>query len=112
MIPRVLTTFRDDPSGRVGDTEVENLSGLDEVVERLHDLLNGRGVVLRRNTSISMNGLAGRKTHPEVNVEDVDVVRAEFLQRGVDGDVHYDFDVRVDTEIGKVSDVLDLAPFP
>lgn len=60
MISGVLTTFRDDPSRRVGDTEVEDLSSLDEVVERLHDLLDGRGVVLRRQY-VNIRRQRGRK---------------------------------------------------
>lgn len=53
-------------TGRVGDTEVHDFAGLDEVVESVHHLLDRGGVV------------------PEVDIEDVNVRRLELLERVVD----------------------------
>ena len=60
--PSVCVRLRDDPRGRVRHAEVENLALHYEVVQAIHDFLNAAGVV------------------PPVNVQDVDVVRAKFLQ--------------------------------
>ena len=70
MVARILVGFRHDPGGRVGDTEVEDFAGGDEIVEAEHDFFD-RGRVV-----------------PPVDVEDVDVAGLEFLETGLDADAH------------------------
>ena len=66
----VRVRFRHYPCGRVGDAEVEHLALRDEVVQAVHHLLDAASVV------------------PPVHVENVDVVRAQLLQRIFNRDVH------------------------
>lgn len=40
VVARVLVGFDDEPGRGVGDAEVEDLAGLDKVVEGLHELFN------------------------------------------------------------------------
>ena len=69
VLPRVGVARSDDPSGRVGDPEVEDLPGLDDGVEGVHDLGDGGGEV------------------PPVEVEDVEVVGLELLERVAEGEM-------------------------
>ncbi len=57
---RVLVGPADDPGGRVGNAEVEDFAGLDEVVEAVHDFGDGGGEV------------------PPVDVEKIDVAGLEL----------------------------------
>ena len=69
MLAGVFVCFADDPGRGVGDAEVEDFSGRDDVVEGVHDFGDGGGVV------------------PPVDVEEVDVARLEFLQGSFERDV-------------------------
>ena len=62
LLARVLVGLADDPGGGVADAEVEDFSRGDGVVEGVHDLGDGGGVV------------------PPVDVEQVDVARLELLE--------------------------------
>ena len=64
MVARVLVGLGDDPGWGVGDAEVEDFAGGDEVVEALHELLHRGGVV------------------PPVHVQQVDVVGLQLGQAG------------------------------
>ena len=66
----VIVRLGHDPRRRIGDTEVQHETLRDEIMEAVHDFLDGAVVV------------------PEVYVEDVDVARAKLAQGVVDGDVH------------------------
>ena len=62
MGARIRVRLRDDPRGGVGDAEVQHLALHDELVQAVHDLLDGGGVV------------------PPVQVQHVDVGGAQLLQ--------------------------------
>ena len=66
LLAGVFVCFGDDPGGGVADTEVEDFSGGDDVVEGVHEFGDGGGEV------------------PPVDVEDVDEVGLQFLQAGVE----------------------------
>ena len=68
--PSVVVGLDDNPGGGVGDTEVQDLAGGDEVVEAVHDFFHGGGEV------------------PPVDVEEVDVIGLELLETALDGDAH------------------------
>lgn len=70
MISCILIASSDNVGGGVGDAQVQDLASADEVVEALHDLL-ARGRVL-----------------PPVQVQNVDVIGLELLERLLDGDLH------------------------
>ena len=69
VVAGVLVCFADDPGGGVGDAKVQDFSGGDAMVEGLHEFGDGGAEV------------------PPVDVEKVDVVRLEFFERGVEGDL-------------------------
>ena len=66
----VVVSLRHNPRRGVGNSEVEDLALHDESVEAVHDLLDGASVV------------------PPVDVEDVNVIRAQLSERVVDGVEH------------------------
>ena len=68
LLAGVLVGLADDPGRGVADAQVEHLAADDEVVQRLHDLGDRGGKV------------------PPVDVEQVDVGRAEFPQARFEGD--------------------------
>lgn len=64
MIPCILICFRRNPGRRIGDSEIEHFSGRDEVVQCQHEF---------RDTGAEV---------PPVDVEDIDIARLQFLERG------------------------------
>lgn len=69
MVSRILVRLGDDPCWRVRYTEVQDFACGDEMVQIVHNLFDAGGEV------------------PPMQVEDVDVRRPQFLQRGLDADV-------------------------
>ena len=77
---RTLVCFADDPSRRVTDTQVQHFAALHHVVQALHQFWD-----------------RCRKV-PPVDVEQIDVIRLQFLQASFQGNVQ---------RLGRVTSVVD-----
>ena len=69
VLPRISVASSDDPRRRIRDPEVEDLAGLDDRVQGVHDFGDG-----------------GRPV-PPVEVEDVDVLGPQLLERVAEGEM-------------------------
>jgi hypothetical protein len=70
MLARIGISLANDPSGRIADSQIEDLALLDEGIERLHQLRD-----------------RGSKV-PSVDIVNIDVIHLETLHAVVDGHTH------------------------
>jgi hypothetical protein len=66
----VVISLDHNPGRCIGDSEVQHFASINQGIESMHDFLDTCGKV------------------PPVNVEEVNVIGAELLQRAIDRDVH------------------------